>query len=225
VSTATVTIKKNSTITNRQSDPVDSPDSGTSGGRYCPSRSTEEYGIEKSELDQMWSYVARRPTRWYACDWPQYRAGTGVCFGQRKDEVFLQLKFARTVWDEEILSWWMGSLPTAFVSRELRVGKRKTRRLAEASEAENNNQASPQDHFFSKSELMHDLVIGLFIYHYNLGYNLSLNHKSKTHYPSPKGRVGVVTPPVWATRSRGYTSTHPPAQVNKTKWRFAQTLI
>jgi transposase-like protein len=41
VSTATVIeqLKKNSTITNRQSDPVDSPDSGTSGGRYCPSRS------------------------------------------------------------------------------------------------------------------------------------------------------------------------------------------
>ena len=54
----------------------------------------EEEGIAESELDEMWSYVGKKTNQrwlWHAIDrlTGQIIAYT---FGQRKDEVFLQLK-------------------------------------------------------------------------------------------------------------------------------------
>jgi insertion element IS1 protein InsB len=51
-------------------------------------------GIEESELDEMWSYIGKKANQrwlWHAIDrlTGQVLAYT---FGQRKDEVFLQLK-------------------------------------------------------------------------------------------------------------------------------------
>jgi len=53
-----------------------------------------EEGIEESQLDQMWSYVSNKTNPrwlWHAID---RRTGQvlAYAFGQRKDEVFLQLK-------------------------------------------------------------------------------------------------------------------------------------
>lgn len=53
-----------------------------------------ETGIEESELDEMWSFVGKKTNpRWL---WHAIDHSTGqvlaYVFGQRKDEVFLQLK-------------------------------------------------------------------------------------------------------------------------------------
>jgi len=56
---------------NRQSDPVDSPDSAQVEVDIVRVEATEEYGIEKSELDQMWCYVGKKTNPrwlWHAID-------------------------------------------------------------------------------------------------------------------------------------------------------------
>jgi len=78
---------------------------------------TEDYTVEESELDEMWSYVKSKDNpRWL---WHAIDRGTGqvlaYVFGARKDSVFLQREsITRTVWNQKILYRWLGSLPSVF---------------------------------------------------------------------------------------------------------------
>lgn len=54
----------------------------------------EEFGVEESELDEMWSYVSNKKNPrwlWHAID-RQTGQVLAYMFGRRKDKVFLQLK-------------------------------------------------------------------------------------------------------------------------------------
>ncbi len=131
------------------------------------------HGIE-SELDEMWSYVAKKSNPrwlWYAID---HRSGRVLAyvFGTRKDQVFLQLKgllepFGITRFYTD--GW--GAYERHLEPKKHVVGKQNTQKI------ENKNlnlrtrikRLARRTICFSKTIFMHDLVIGLFINRYEFG--------------------------------------------------------
>jgi insertion element IS1 protein InsB len=135
---------------------------------------TEEYRIEKSELDQMWSYVGKKTNpRWL---WHAIDRSTGqvlaYVFGQRKDEVFLQLKELLEPFGMRRFcpdGW--GAYQRHLSAESHEVGKRKTQKIERKHLRLRTRikRLARKTICFSKSELMHDLVIGLFINRYEFG--------------------------------------------------------
>ena len=127
-----------------------------------------EVGIEESQLDEMWSYVGKKTNPrwlWHAID-RQSGQVLAYVFGRRTDQVFLQLKkllepfgIKRYCTD----GWGAYGRPLPLESHE--IGKRKTQRI----ERKHLNlrtrikRLTRKTICFSKTEEMHDLVIGLFI--------------------------------------------------------------
>ena len=127
-----------------------------------------------SELDEMWSYVARKSNPrwlWYAIDHYSGKVLAYV-FGTRKDEVFLQLKallepFGITQFYTD--GW--GAYERHLESEKHVVGKQNTQKI------ENKNlnlrtrikRLARRTICFSKTIFMHDVVIGLFINRYEFG--------------------------------------------------------
>lgn len=136
-----------------------------------------EGGIEASELDEMWSFVSsKKNPRWL---WHGIDRNTGqvlaYVFGRRKDEVFLKLKellepFGIQKYCTDGWGAYERNLPTA----NHEVSKRKTQRI----ERKHLNlrtrikRLTRKTICFSKSEEMHDLVIGLFINRYEFGLTI-----------------------------------------------------
>lgn len=127
----------------------------------------EEEGLE-SELDEMWSYVGKKANPrwlWHAID---HRSGKVLAyvFGRRKDEVLLQLKeflepfgiiryypdglaaYERHLEGEkhEVGKQHMQKIESKHINLRTRIKRLVRRTLC-----------------FSKTERMHDIVIGLFI--------------------------------------------------------------
>ena len=137
----------------------------------------EEVGIEESELDEMWSYVGKKTNSrwlWHAID-RQSGQVLAYVFGRRKDEVFLQLKkllipfgIKRYCTD----GWGAYGRHLPLESHE--IGKRKTQRI----ERKHLNlrtrikRLTRKTICFSKTEEMHDLVIGFFINRYEFGLKI-----------------------------------------------------
>jgi insertion element IS1 protein InsB len=127
-----------------------------------------------SELDEMWTYVARKSNPrwlWHAID---HRSGKVLAyvFGRRKDEVFLKLKallepFGITTYYTD--GW--GAYERHLDPKQHCVGKDKTQRI----ESKHINLRTQIKRLvrrticFSKTERMHDLVVGLFINRYEFG--------------------------------------------------------
>jgi insertion element IS1 protein InsB len=127
-----------------------------------------------SELDEMWSYVARKTNPrwlWHAID---HRTGKVLAyvFGRRKDTVFLKLKallqpFGITRYYTD--GW--GAYERHLDPEKHRVGKDKTQKI----ESKHINLRTRIKRLvrrticFSKTNRMHDLVIGLFINRYEFG--------------------------------------------------------
>ena len=136
-----------------------------------------EVGIEESELDQMWSYVGKKTNPrwlWHAID-RQSGQVLAYVFGRRKDQVFLQLKkllepFGIQRYCTDNWGAYRRHLPLE--SHE--IDKRKTQRI----ECKHLNlrtrikRLTRKTICFSKTEEMHDLVIGLFINRYELGLKI-----------------------------------------------------
>lgn len=134
----------------------------------------EKPNKSESELDEMWSYVAKKSNPrwlWYAIDHCSGRVLAYV-FGTRKDQVFLQLKgllepFGITRFYTD--GW--GAYERHLESEKHVVGKQNTQKI------ENKNlnlrtrikRLARRTICFSKTILMHDLVIGLFINRYEFG--------------------------------------------------------
>jgi insertion element IS1 protein InsB len=133
----------------------------------------ESKGLE-SELDEMWSYVAKKDNPrwlWHAID---HKSGQVLAyvFGSRKDEVFVQLKallkpfgITRFYTDD----WGAYS---RHLDQELHeIGKQNTQKI------ENKHlnlrtrikRLARKTICFSKTAVMHDLVIGMFINRYEFG--------------------------------------------------------
>jgi insertion element IS1 protein InsB len=130
-----------------------------------------------SELDEMWSYVARKSNPrwlWHAIDHHTGRVLAYV-FGRRKDDVFLKLKallepFGITTFYTD--GW--GAYERHLDAEKHQVGKENTQKI----ESKHTNLRTRIKRLvrrticFSKTERMHDLVIGLFINRYEFGQAL-----------------------------------------------------
>jgi insertion element IS1 protein InsB len=127
-----------------------------------------------SELDEMWAYVTRKSNPrwlWHAID---HHSGKVLAYvvGRRKDEVFLQLKallepFGITKYYTD--GW--GAYERHLDPKHHRVGKDQTQKI----ESKHINLRTRIKRLvrrticFSKTERMHDLVVGLFINRYEFG--------------------------------------------------------
>ena len=127
-----------------------------------------------SELDEMWSYVAKKSQPrwlWHAIDHHTGKVLAYV-FGRRKDDVFLKLQqllapFGITKFYTD--GW--GAYERHLDPEQHRVGKENTQQI----ESKHINLRTRIKRLmrrticFSKAEYMHDLVIGLFINRYEFG--------------------------------------------------------
>ena len=127
-----------------------------------------------AELDEMWSYVSKKAEPrwlWHAID---HASGTVLAyiFGRRQDTVFLQLKellepFGITRFYTD--GW--GAYERHIVPQPHVIGKQHTQTI----ESKHINLRTRIKRLvrrticFSKTEGMHDLVIGLFINRYEFG--------------------------------------------------------
>ena len=130
-----------------------------------------------SELDEMWSFVqAKAHPRWL---WHARDHHTGqvlaYVFGRRKDSVFLRLQellapFGITKYDTD--GW--GAYERHIEAEQHHVGKENTQKI----ESKHINLRTRIKRLvrrtlcFSKTEQMHDLVIGLFMNRYEFGLPL-----------------------------------------------------
>jgi insertion element IS1 protein InsB len=129
------------------------------------------------ELDEMWSYVVRKSNPrwlWHAID---HQTGKVLAYvlGRRKDDVFLKLKgllepFGITPFYTD--GW--GTYERHIDAEKHQVGKENTQKI----ESKHTNLRTRIKRLvrrticFSKTEQMHDLVIGLFINRYEFGQAL-----------------------------------------------------
>ena len=127
-----------------------------------------------SELDEMWSYVGKKANQrwlWHAID---HHTGKllAYVFGRRKDDVFLRLKallepFGITQYYTD--GW--GTYERHLDPATHTIGKQHTQTI----ESKHINLRTRIKRLvrrticFSKTEYMHDLVIGLFVNRYEFG--------------------------------------------------------
>ena len=130
-----------------------------------------------SELDEMWSYVFKKTNPrwlWHAIDHHTGKVLAYV-FGRRKDNVFLRLQqllapFGITKFYTD--GW--GAYERYIEAEKHQVGKENTQKI----ESKHINLRTRIKRLvrrticFSKTEQMHDLVIGLFINRYEFGFSL-----------------------------------------------------
>ena len=127
-----------------------------------------------SELDEMWSYVARKSNPrwlWHAIDHHTGKVLAYV-FGRRKDNVFLKLqKLLEPFGITKFYTDGWGAYERHLDADRHEVGKANTQKI----ESKHINLRTRIKRLvrrticFSKTERMHDLVIGLFINLYEFG--------------------------------------------------------
>ena len=136
-----------------------------------------ELGIEESQLDEMWSYVGKKTNPrwlWHAID-RQSGQVLAYVFGRRTDQVFLQLKkLLEPFGIKRYCTDGWGAYERHLPLESHEIGKRKTQRI----ERKHLNlrtrikRLTRKTICFSKTEEMHDLVIGLFINRYEFGLKI-----------------------------------------------------
>ncbi len=143
----------------------------------CRADELEQRRGLSSELDEMWSYVAKKANQrwlWHAIDHHTGKVLAYV-FGRRKDSVFLRLQqllepFGITKYYTD--GW--GAYARHIDGEKHHVGKENTQKI----ESKHINLRTRIKRLvrrticFSKTERMHDLVIGLFINRYEFGLSL-----------------------------------------------------
>jgi insertion element IS1 protein InsB len=143
-------------------------------------RQTEEIAVRlEAELDEQWSYVGKKSQQrwlWYAVD---HATNTilAYVFGKRKDDVLLELKSLLAPFNitQYFTDDW-GAYQRHLNPYQHTVGKRNTQKI----ERKNLNlrtwikRLDRRTICFSKSEIMHDTVIGLLINKVEFGINIHL---------------------------------------------------
>ena len=134
----------------------------------------EAYRGLSSELDEMWSFVqvkAHPRWLWHAIDHHTGRVLAYV-FGRRKDDVFLKLqKLLEPFGITRFYTDGWGAYERHIETEKHQVGKEHTQKI----ESKHINLRTRIKRLmrrticFSKTEQMHDLVIGLFINRYEFG--------------------------------------------------------
>lgn len=133
-----------------------------------------EAGIEESELDEMWSYVGKKTNPrwlWHAID-RQTGQVLAYVFGRRKDKVFLQLKqLLEPFGIKRYCTDGWGAYERHLPVESHEIGKRKTQRIEQKHLRLRTRikRLVRKTICFSKTEEMHDIVIGLFINRYEFG--------------------------------------------------------
>jgi insertion element IS1 protein InsB len=139
----------------------------------CVDELEERRGL-RSELDEMWSYVGKKTQQrwlWHAIDHHTGKVLAYV-FGRRQDDVFLRLQgllapFGITRFYTD--GW--GAYERHIAPEQHTVGKQHTQKI----ESKHINLRTRIKRLvrrticFSKTEHMHDLVIGLFVNRYEFG--------------------------------------------------------
>ena len=137
----------------------------------------EEVGIEESELDEMWSYVGKKTNSrwlWHAID-RQSGQVLAYVFGRRKDQVFIQLKkLLEPFGIKRYCTDGWGAYGRHLPLESHEIGKRKTQKIERKylKLRTRIKQLARKTICFSKTEEMHDLVIGLFINRYEFGLKI-----------------------------------------------------
>ena len=128
----------------------------------------------EAQLDEMWSYVGRKDARrwlWHAIDF-ETGAVLAYVFGARKDHVFLELKgllepfgISRFYTDD----W--GAYARHLASEQHTIGKENTQKIERKHLTLRTRikRLARKTICFSKTEQMHDIVIGLFVNRYEFG--------------------------------------------------------
>ena len=137
----------------------------------------EGTGVEESELDEMWSFVGKKSNPrwlWHAID---RRTGQvlAYAFGRRQDKVFLQLKkLLEPFGIRRYCTDGWGAYQRHLAPAVHEVGKRKTQRIERKHLMLRTRikRLARKTICFSKSEVMHDLVVGLFINRYEFGLSV-----------------------------------------------------
>jgi insertion element IS1 protein InsB len=133
----------------------------------------EQTVIEQSQLDQMWSYVGKKTNQ--RCLWHTIELKTGriltYVFGQRKDEVFLKLKkLLKPFGIKKYCTDGWGTYERHLPVDKHEISKRKTQKIERHLGLRRTiKRLARKTICFSKSEEMHDLVIGLLINRYEFG--------------------------------------------------------
>lgn len=134
-------------------------------------------GIKDTELDEMWSFVGKKKNQrwlWHAIDRLTGQVLAYV-FGRRKDEVFLKLKkLLEPFGIKHYCTDGLGAYRRHLPEDKHEIGKKKTQRIEQKHIRLRTRIKRLQRRTicFSKTEEMHDLVIGLFINKYEFGLNL-----------------------------------------------------
>ncbi len=134
-------------------------------------------GIEESELDEMWSYVGKKTNQrwlWHAIDRITGKV-LAYTFGQRKDEIFLKLKeLLEPLGIKKYCTDGWGAYERHLPKEKHEIGKIKTQRIERKHLRLRTRikRLVRKTICFSKSEKMHDIVIGLFINRYEFGLNI-----------------------------------------------------
>jgi insertion element IS1 protein InsB len=134
----------------------------------------EEQAVQESEVDEMWSFVGNKNNPrwlWHAID---RRSGQVLAyvFGRRKDEVFLELKqLLEPFGIQKYCTDGWGAYARHIPTEQHEVGKRKTQRIERKHLRLRTRikRLTRKTICFSRSEEMHDIVIGLFINRYEFG--------------------------------------------------------
>jgi insertion element IS1 protein InsB len=135
---------------------------------------SQEASVEESELDEMWSYVGKKSNPrwlWHAID-RQSGKVLAYVFGRRKDEVFLQLKkLLEPFGIKRYCTDGWGAYQRYLPAELHEIGKRKTQRIEQKHLRLRTRikRLARKTICFSKTEEMHDIVIGLFVNHYEFG--------------------------------------------------------
>ena len=129
---------------------------------------------EEAEVDEMWSYVQRKKEPrwlWHAIDHFSGKVLAYV-FGYRKDVVFLKLKeLLEPFGIKRYYTDYYGAYTHHLDAAEHEPGKRNTQKIERKHLRLRTRikRLTRKTICFSKSILMHDIVIGLFVNRYEFG--------------------------------------------------------
>jgi hypothetical protein len=107
-----------------------------------------------------------------ACDRAFDWEGVGVCFRRlQRQYVFEAETVIRTVWDQQVLYRWMGSLLKKVSSRTTPSGKANMQKIERKHLTLRTRikRLARKTICFSKSKVPHDIVVGLYINRYEFG--------------------------------------------------------
>ena len=129
---------------------------------------------DEAEMDEMWSYARRKKEPrwlWHAID---HRSGKVLAyvFGRRQDEVFLKLKALLEPFGiTRFYTDYWGAYRRHIDESQHQPGKRNTQKIERKHLTLRTRikRLTRRTICFSKSIQMHDIVIGLFINHYEFG--------------------------------------------------------